>query len=116
MWRAALQIVTQANGAKLPRLTPRSRDWCGFNEKLRRSMLKPGGNNAAGVVLRQPGKKLPHDQQPLLWRPAGDSQRYDFPHLDSQRLAAACDRGLPRASGVVSSEPSASEQCGAGIG
>jgi hypothetical protein len=33
-----------------------------FNEKLSKSMLKPGGNNAVGVGCCQPGKKPPHAQ------------------------------------------------------
>ena len=79
-------------------------------------MLKPGGNNAVGTGLHQPGKKLPHDQLPLTQRPAVDLSRYDFQHFDSQRLAALCDRSVHRVACVVSSRPRADEQRDACIG
>jgi hypothetical protein len=43
----------------------RLRDRFSFNEKLRPSVLKPGGNKAVGVGLYQPGKKSPHAQAHL---------------------------------------------------
>ena len=86
-----------------------------FNEKLSQSVLKPGDKNAVGVGLCQPGKKLPHDQLPLAQRSAADLQCYDFQSLDSQALAALCDRSVYRAAGLVPSRPCAGTECGTGI-